>query len=189
MVTNSFANISGSNITPFDLTYNVLINYGTGLPSLSNNYQMPLNNYRAMANIDHKVDYVWFAKSGKPTDSWVKTIAYSNHYLDNSVDFIWYGTRVFFIYGYVAYNGVPLSTTDRDKDYLSGVSCANTYGSFGWYSTCHDAHFWSKTDDQGICGSKIQDKGGTAVCNGYSNYGPDAAGAFNTYYQVKIMIR
>ena len=189
MVTNAFANISGTTITPFNLTYNVLINIGTGTPSLSNNYQMPLNNYRIMANVDHKVDYVWYAKSGKANDSWIKTIAYNNHYLDNSVDFIWYGNYIYSPYGRVAYYGMSVSTNDRDKDLLSSVSCADTFGSFGWYSTCHDAHFWSKTEDQGLCGSKFMDKGGTAVCNGYSNYGPDAAGAFNTYYQVKIMIR
>ncbi len=189
IVTNSLVNNFGSTLTPFNISYNDLLNVGVGTPSVNSNYQISLIQYRLLANANHKVDYVWYAKSGKSSDPWIKTIGYNNHYLDNSVDFIWYGNLVYFSYGGVAYNGMSISTYDRDKDLLSSVSCVDTYGSFGWYSDCHDAHFWSKTEDQGLCGSKKQDKGGTALCNGYSNYGPDAAGAFNTYYQVKIMIR
>lgn len=132
IVTNSLVNNFGSTLTPFNISYNDLLNVGVGTPSVNSNYQISLIQYRLLANANHKVDYVWYAKSGKSSDPWIKTIGYNNHYLDNSVDFIWYGNLVYFSYGGVAYNGMSISTYDRDKDLLSSVSCVDTYGSLDY---------------------------------------------------------
>jgi hypothetical protein len=56
---------------------------------MSNNFHISMNKYLVLANITKPVQYVWYAKSGQPNDHWQKTLAYSNHYLENDGFYTW----------------------------------------------------------------------------------------------------
>lgn len=100
-----------------------------------------------MANAAKPVEYAWFAKSGLPSDPWQKTLQYGSHYLADDGFFTWNGNPVFSISGLVSYQGMKLSTYDNDNDTTTS-NCAVAYGSFGWYTSCHNAHIWSATDER-----------------------------------------
>ena len=88
-----------------------------------------MDRYIAMANSSNTVDYVWYAKSGKSSDAWQKTLQYASHYLANNGYFTWNGTASYSLNSLTAYDGVKLSTYDSDNDQTSS-NCASAYGSF-----------------------------------------------------------
>lgn len=196
VITNSFANNAWDTTKPFNVNWSTIsVNWVGDITNLSNNFHISMNKYLALANQNHQVEYVWYAKSGNASSPWQKTLQYSNHYLETDGYYTWKGSYV--SWAKVVYPDKKLTTTDSDNDTHSG-NCAAVYGSFGWYTACHDAHFWSNTEDiTQACspGSSYlltnwdRDSGWRAVCNGYSNWWPDAGWAYNTWYQLKIMVR
>lgn len=196
IVTNSFANNSWDTTKPFNVNWSTISTIWVwNITSLSNNFHISMNKYLSLANVNHKVEYVWYAKSGNISSAWQKTLQYSNHYLESDGYYTWNGAHV--SWTQVAYWGKRLTTIDNDNDSHS-TNCSDYYGSFWWYTACHSAHFWSTTDDRTLACTPDnpnllttweRDFWGRAVCNGYSNWWPDAGWAYNTWYQLKIMIR
>jgi len=179
VIASSFVNSSSS---PFNKTWTSVVNNGVGnITDINSDFFISMKKYIKMANIDNPVQYVWYSKSGKPSDAWQKTQEYKKHYLKNDGYYTWKGEEIWVLNGGIRYMDMKLSTYDKDND-THTTSCALSFKSFGWYSNCHNAHFWSTTIEQ-------YDLGGTAVINGYGNKGPDSAGAYNTWYALRIMIR
>ncbi len=167
---------------PFNKNWDTVENIGVGnIGDIKSNYFISMKKYLALANQESKVDYVWYAKSGKPEDPWEKTLEYKNHYLEEST-YRWQGEEVWALDAFTYYPGQKLTTNDSDNDMHETTNCANSYKSFGWYKKCHSAHYWSTTTEK-------NDRGGEAVANGYTHNGPDAAGTYNSWYELKIMVR
>jgi hypothetical protein len=181
LIASSYANNQNSSAKPFDVDYQTATDQGVGRPGLKDNYFMALKRYRQLANSNDPVELRWYAKPGKPTNNWKHTLTYKSHYLESNRDFVFRGNATYTLNRPLLYTGRNLTTRDRDRD-ESNNNCARTYESFGWYKSCHRAHFWSTTPNK-------NDSGGRAIENGYRNWGPDAAGAYDTWYHLKYMIR
>lgn len=181
VIASSFANGPGDFTSkPFNVGWNTAVNSGVGSAGIGGNYFMAMKNYAAVASYSRPMQLRWYAQSGKPADPYQLTERYTGHYLDTTANYTWRGTQSYSLNGTLVYGGQPLTTTDADHD-QAGNNCADSFGSFGWYTACHDAHFWSMTNEQYA-------RGGTAVSNGYSNYGPDASGSYNTWYHLIILV-
>jgi len=168
---------------PFDQNWDTIVNKGIGyIADINSNYFISMKHYIGLANSNNKVEYVWYAKSGKPEDLWQKTLEYKNHYLEDDNFYTWQGEEVWALDQFTYYTGEKLTTKDKDNDEHETKNCAVNYSSFGWYKKCHAAHYWTTTEEK-------NERGGTAVTNGYSSNAPDAAGTYNAWYKLKIMIR
>lgn len=191
VIATSFANNNWDTSKPFHLDYATVTNIWIwDLDDLNSNYFISMEKYNKIANINSQKEYIWLARSRFESDPWVETIHYNKHFIWNeSQQYTWFGERV--KWSYVAYRNSPLSTYDNDND-TSVNNCSQAYWSFGWYTSCHAAHFWSTTNDRSTCGVYPEERynyGWGHYCEETNNYGPDAWWAYNTWHSLKIMLR
>lgn len=177
VVASSFANPAGNTSQPFDLTYDTAVGSGRGTPGIGGNYFMPLNAYAQIAAANRPVRYRWYAQRANAASEYQMTQDVTAHYLERTgnraSDFIFRGadTRA---QSRLVYFNQALSAKDGGQS----PGCAVSWGSFGWFTGCHDSHFWSMTPDNS----------GNAALNGFSNYAPDALGSYDPWYHLIIII-
>lgn len=183
-IASSIANSGSDTSTPYNVTYAQIT--GTGIGTVANagtgNYFMALNNIRRFTSVKPNVELWVFGKSGRPTDAWVNTQQHTNFTLAPNTNWTMdFKTRYVLNAGFNA--GAHLTTIDRDLD-SNPANCAAQYGSFWWYTACHNATMWSTAR----CDSHIN-RGGTAMNYGYNCRGPEPAGSYDKWYAALMMVR
>ena len=190
IIAMSYANADWDISEPFNVDLNTVANQWVGnINNLDDNYFIAMEQYSRLADIDSQKEYIWMARPAFENDPWQETLRYNQHSISSQENWYrWYGTKV--SWASVNYPNKPLSTIDNDVDDSTVSHCASSYKSFGWYTDCHSAHFWSTTAEKSACWTnEWRDYGGKYYCEVANSNGPDAAGAYNTWHSLKIMIR